>query len=118
MRGDLVGTALGKVRREMPPGPLDWRATPKRIYSRRPRRVLIAAAMGFLCLVALFLDRIARRGGGFAVGIAHRLRCVFSPSSSRLVRALPSRLVELVPPPSCCCSFWGVPLTTTLILRG
>ena len=54
MRGDLVGTALGEIRREMPPGPLDWRATPKRIYSRRPRRVLIAAAMGFLCLVALF----------------------------------------------------------------
>ena len=38
----------------MPPGD-DWRAIPERIYSRRPRRVLIAAAMGFLCLVALFL---------------------------------------------------------------
>ena len=44
-----------RVRREMPPGPLDWRAIPERIYSRRPKRVLIAAAMGFLCLVALFL---------------------------------------------------------------
>jgi O-antigen ligase len=44
-----------RVRGEMPPGLLDWRAIPKRIYSRQPKRVLIAAAMGFLCLVALFL---------------------------------------------------------------
>ena len=43
------------VRDEMPPGPLDWRTIPERIYSRRPRRVLIAAAMGFFCLVTLFM---------------------------------------------------------------
>ncbi len=76
-----------RVRGEMPPGPLEWRKIPERIYSRRPKRVLIAAAMGFLCLVALFST--GSRGAAVISLLALLIAFVrvFSPSPAGLVRA-------------------------------
>jgi hypothetical protein len=44
-----------RVRLAMPPGPLDWRATFGRMFSQPPNRVVIAFAILFLCLAAMFM---------------------------------------------------------------
>jgi O-antigen ligase len=47
-----------RLRREMPIGPLNWRATGARLLSTAPStKVAIAFAMMFLCLAALFMTR-------------------------------------------------------------
>ena len=64
-----------RVRREMP-RPLEWKAIPERLFSAAPKKVIIASAMLFLCLVALVHDRLARRHGAVAAGAdsgVHRL---------------------------------------------
>ena len=43
-----------RARLEMPPGPLDWRAMFAHLFSKPPKKVVIAFAMLFLCLVAMF----------------------------------------------------------------
>lgn len=50
-----------RVRREMPRGPLDWRAMPARLFSDPPRKVVVAFAMLFVCLAAMFMT--GSRGG-------------------------------------------------------
>jgi O-antigen ligase len=44
-----------RVRLEMPRGPLQWRAIPARLLSSTPTRVVVAFAMLFLCLAAMFM---------------------------------------------------------------
>src|SRR3984957_8054313 len=44
-----------RVRLEMPRGPLQWRAIPARLSSRTPTRIVVAFAMLFLCLAAMFM---------------------------------------------------------------
>jgi O-antigen ligase len=44
-----------RVRLEMPRGPLLWRAMPARLLSRTPTRIVVAFAMVFLCLAAMFM---------------------------------------------------------------
>lgn len=44
-----------RARREMPPGQLNWRAMGLRLASRPPRKIVVAAAMLFLCLTAMFM---------------------------------------------------------------
>ena len=44
-----------RVRLEMPRGPLKWRALPHRLFSAAPKKVVIAFAMLFLCLAAMFM---------------------------------------------------------------
>ena len=44
-----------RARLEMPPGPLDWRAMFAHLFSKPPKKVVIAFAMLFLCLVAMFM---------------------------------------------------------------
>lgn len=46
-----------RMRLEMPPGPLHWRDVPRRIFSSPSRQVVIASAMAFLCLAALFMSQ-------------------------------------------------------------
>lgn len=43
------------VRRRMPPGPLEWREVPGRLFSAPPKDVVLSFAMLFLCLAALFM---------------------------------------------------------------
>jgi O-antigen ligase len=50
-----------RVRLEMPRGPLQWRAMPARLLSRTPTRIVVAFAMLFLCLAAMFMT--GSRGG-------------------------------------------------------
>jgi O-antigen ligase len=50
-----------RVRMEMPRGPLQWRAMPARLLSRMPTRIVVALAMLFLCLAAMFMT--GSRGG-------------------------------------------------------
>jgi O-antigen ligase len=50
-----------RVRLEKPPGPLDWRAMPARVFSAPPKKVVLAFAMLFLCLAAMFMT--GSRGG-------------------------------------------------------
>jgi O-antigen ligase len=45
----------------MPRGPLDWRAMPARLFSDPPRKVVVAFAMLFVCLAAMFMT--GSRGG-------------------------------------------------------
>ena len=52
-----------RARLEMPPGPLVWRAMFARLFSKPPKKVVIAFAMLFLCLVAMFMSL----SGGAAV---------------------------------------------------
>jgi O-antigen ligase len=44
-----------RVRLEMPRGPLQWRAMPARLLSSTPTRIVVAFAMLFLCLAAMFM---------------------------------------------------------------
>jgi len=44
-----------RVRLEMPRGPLQWRSMPARLLSRTPTRIVVAFAMMFLCLAAMFM---------------------------------------------------------------
>ena len=44
-----------RVRLEMPRGPLQWRTVPARLSSRTPTRIIVAFAMLFLCLAAMFM---------------------------------------------------------------
>ena len=44
-----------RVRLETPRGPLRWRAMPARLLSRTPPRIIVAFAMLFLCLAAMFM---------------------------------------------------------------
>ncbi len=44
-----------RARREMPRGPLDWRAMAARLFSAPPKKVVVALAMLFLCLLAMFM---------------------------------------------------------------
>jgi O-antigen ligase len=44
-----------RVRLHMPRGPLDWRAMPGRVFRATPRRIVIAFAMLFVCLAAMFM---------------------------------------------------------------
>lgn len=44
-----------RVRLEMPRGPLQWRTMPARLLSRTPTRIVVAFAMMFLCLAAMFM---------------------------------------------------------------
>jgi O-antigen ligase len=46
-----------RVRRDKPRGPLDWRATGERLLSSPPKDVVVAFAMLFLCLGAMFMTR-------------------------------------------------------------
>ena len=46
-----------RVRREMPRGPLDWRAVLARLFSTPPKKVVVTFAMLFLCLAAMFMTR-------------------------------------------------------------
>jgi O-antigen ligase len=50
-----------RVRLEMPRGPLQWRAMPARLLSSTPTRIVVAFAMLFLCLAAMFMT--GSRGG-------------------------------------------------------
>ena len=50
-----------RVRREMPRGPLDWRAIPARFFSATATKVHSAFVMVFLCLLAMFMT--GSRGG-------------------------------------------------------
>ncbi len=43
------------VRRQMPPGALDWSTMPERTFSSPPRSLVISFTMFFLCLLALFM---------------------------------------------------------------
>jgi len=44
-----------RVRLEMPRGPLQWRTMPARLLSRTPTKIVVAFAMLFLCLAAMFM---------------------------------------------------------------
>ena len=44
-----------QMRREMPRGPLEWRAISARLFSNPPKKVVVRFAMLFLCLVAMFM---------------------------------------------------------------
>ena len=44
-----------RVRLQLPPGPIAWRAVPTRLFSTTPKRVVIAFAMLFVCLAAMFM---------------------------------------------------------------
>jgi O-antigen ligase len=44
-----------RIRLEMPRGPLQWRAMPARLSSSTPTRIVVAFAMLFLCLAAMFM---------------------------------------------------------------
>jgi O-antigen ligase len=44
-----------RVRLEMPRGPLQWRAMPARLLSGTPTKIVVAFAMLFLCLAAMFM---------------------------------------------------------------
>jgi O-antigen ligase len=46
-----------RVRRDKPRGPLDWLATARRMFSAPPKDVVVAFAMLFLCLAAMFMTR-------------------------------------------------------------
>jgi len=45
-----------RMRREMPRGPFDWRTMLRRLFVAPSRKVLIAFAMLFLCLAAMFMS--------------------------------------------------------------
>jgi O-antigen ligase len=44
-----------RIRLEMPRGSLQWRTMPARLLSRTPTRIIVAFAMLFLCLAAMFM---------------------------------------------------------------
>jgi O-antigen ligase len=44
-----------RVRLQMPRGPLEWREIPPRLFRATPKKVVIAFAMLFLCLAAMFM---------------------------------------------------------------
>jgi O-antigen ligase len=44
-----------RIRLEMPRGSLQWRAMPARLLSSTPTRIVVAFAMLFLCLAAMFM---------------------------------------------------------------
>jgi O-antigen ligase len=44
-----------RVRLETPPGAIDWRKLPGRLFSNTPRKIVIYFAMLFLCLAAMFM---------------------------------------------------------------
>jgi O-antigen ligase len=46
-----------RVRRDKPRGPLDWLETARRVFSTPPKDVVVAFAMLFLCLAAMFMTR-------------------------------------------------------------
>jgi O-antigen ligase len=46
-----------RARLVMPRGPLDWRAMARRLLSAPPRNVVIAFAMLFLCVAAMFMTK-------------------------------------------------------------
>jgi O-antigen ligase len=50
-----------RVRLQLPRGPLAWRAIPTRLFSTTPKKIVIAFAMLFLCLAAMFMT--GSRGG-------------------------------------------------------
>jgi O-antigen ligase len=52
---------LERVRLEMPRGPLQWRTIPSRLLSGTPTKIVVAFAMLFLCLAAMFMT--GSRGG-------------------------------------------------------
>jgi O-antigen ligase len=44
-----------RVRLEMPQRPLEWKAIPARLFAAMPKKAVVALAMLFLCLAALFM---------------------------------------------------------------
>ena len=44
-----------RVRLQMPVGPIEWRAMPARLFADTPKKVVVAFAMLFLCLAAMFM---------------------------------------------------------------
>jgi len=44
-----------RVRLETPPGPIEWRKLPSRLFAAMPRKIVINFAMLFLCLAAMFM---------------------------------------------------------------
>ena len=46
-----------RIRSDVPGGTFDWRAVATRVFSAPPRKVVVAFAMMFLCLVAMFMTR-------------------------------------------------------------
>jgi O-antigen ligase len=50
-----------RIRREMPRGPLDWRAVPARLAASTPSGLVIVCGMLFVCLAAMFMT--GSRGG-------------------------------------------------------
>jgi O-antigen ligase len=44
-----------RVRLQLPRGPLEWRAIPARLSSAAPKKLIVAFAMLFLCLTAMFM---------------------------------------------------------------
>jgi O-antigen ligase len=45
----------GRMRHRMPRGPLQWRTIPARLFSHPPKNIVVAFAMLFLCLAAMFM---------------------------------------------------------------
>jgi O-antigen ligase len=50
-----------RMRRHLPPGPIDWRRAPGRILANTPREIVVRFAMFFICLSAMFMT--GSRGG-------------------------------------------------------
>jgi hypothetical protein len=50
-----------RARHHLPPGPLEWRRVPSRLFENTPPGVVVAFAMLFLCLAALFMT-VSRAG--------------------------------------------------------
>jgi O-antigen ligase len=50
-----------RSRHHLPPGPLEWRTVPGRLFENTPSGVVVAFAMLFLCLAALFMT-VSRAG--------------------------------------------------------
>jgi O-antigen ligase len=50
-----------RSRHHLPPGPLEWRRVPGRLFENTPPGVVVAFAMLFLCLAALFMT-VSRAG--------------------------------------------------------
>jgi len=44
-----------RVRLQMPRGPIEWRAMPARVFSNTPKKIVVAFAMLFVCLAAMFM---------------------------------------------------------------
>ncbi len=52
---------MSAVRRSLPPGPIEWKRVPERLFRRTRKDVLIRFVMLFVCLSAMFMS--SSRGG-------------------------------------------------------